>query len=207
VISTSAGKSMTFKELFVARFGMQAGNVVGTGSFEPPYAKPDMTTGQSSNITPFWMIGATAVEITVDTETGRITVERCVTAGDVGRAINPAIVERQLNSAAIMAIGSSISEVMIFENGQVVNASLADYKIPSFLDIPTHIEAELIQDPHPTAPYGAKGVGESGSFGPTPAIANALADAIGVRVREMPLLPERVLRAIHEAAGTPLEAE
>ena len=207
VISTSEGKSMTFKELFVARFGMQAGNVVGTGSFEPPYAKPDMTTGQSKNVTPFWMIGATAVEITVDTETGRITVDKCVTAGDVGRAINPAIVERQLNGAAIMAIGSSISEVMIFENGQVVNASLADYKIPSFLDIPKHIQAELIQDPHPTAPYGAKGVGESGSFGPTPAIANALEDACGVRVREMPLLPERVLRAIREAAGTPLESE
>jgi CO/xanthine dehydrogenase Mo-binding subunit len=207
IISTSAGKSMTFKELFVARFGMQAGNVVGTGSFEPPYAKPDMTTGQSKNVTPFWMIGATAVEITVDTETGRITVDKCVTAGDVGRAINPAIVERQLNGAAIMAIGSSISEVMIFENGQVVNASLADYKIPSFLDIPKEIHAELIEDPHPTAPYGAKGVGESGSFGPTPAIANALEDACGVRVREMPLLPERVLRAIREAAGTPLEAE
>ncbi len=106
-----------------------------------------------------------------------------------------------------MAIGSSISEVMIFENGQVVNASLADYKIPSFLDIPKEIHAELIEDPHPTAPYGAKGVGESGSFGPTPAIANALADACGVRVREMPLLPERVLRAIREAAGKPLEAE
>jgi CO/xanthine dehydrogenase Mo-binding subunit len=207
VISTAEGKSMTFKELFVARFGMQAGNVVGTGSFEPPYAKPNMETGQSTNVTPFWMIGATAVEITVDTETGRIRVDKCVTAGDVGRAINPAIVERQLNGAAIMAIGSSISEVMVFENGQVVNASLADYKIPSFLDIPAVIEAELIQDPHPTAPYGAKGVGESGSFGPTPAIANALADAIGVRVREMPLLPERVLRAIREAAGTPLENE
>jgi CO/xanthine dehydrogenase Mo-binding subunit len=207
VISTADGKSMTFKELFVARFGMQAGNVVGTGSFEPPYAKPNMETGQSTNVTPFWMIGATAVEITVDTETGRIRVDKCVTAGDVGRAINPAIVERQLNGAAIMAIGSSISEVMIFENGQVVNASLADYKIPSFLDIPTVIEAELIQDPHPTAPYGAKGVGESGSFGPTPAIANALADAIGVRIHEMPLLPERVLRAIREAAGTPLENE
>ena len=207
IISTSEGKSMTFKDLFVARFGMQAGNVVGSGSFEPPYAKPNMETGQSPNITPFWMVGATAVEITVDTETGRIHVDKCVTAGDVGRAINPKIVERQLNGAAIMAIGSSISEVMIFENGQVVNASLADYKIPSFLDIPEHIETELIQDPHPTAPYGAKGVGESGTFGPAPAIANALFDACGVRVREMPLLPERVLRAIHEAAGTPLETE
>ncbi len=207
VITAADGNAMTFKELFVKRFGMQAGNVVGMGSFEPPYAKPDMATGQSTNVTPFWMVGATAVEITVDIETGRIRVDRCATAGDVGRAINPAIVERQLNGAAIMAIGSSISEVMVFENGQVVNASLADYKIPSFLDIPPELHVELIGDPHPNAPYGAKGVGESGSFGPTPAIANALYDAIGVRVRAMPLLPERVLRAIREAAGTPLEDE
>lgn len=206
LISAGDGRAMTFRELFVARFGMQAGNVVGSGSFEPPYAKPDMATGQSTDVTPFWMIGATAVEITVDTETGRITVDRCVTAGDVGRAINPAIVSAQLNSAAIMAIGASLSEVMVFENGQVVNASLADYKIPSFLDIPREIAAELIEEPHPTAPYGAKGVGESGSFAPGPAIANALADATGVRVFELPLLPERVLRALHEAAGAPLEA-
>jgi CO/xanthine dehydrogenase Mo-binding subunit len=96
---------------------------------------------------------------------------------------------------------------MIFENGQLVNASLADYKIPSFLDIPREINAVLIEDPHPTAPFGAKGVGESGSFGPTPAIANALEDATGVRVRAMPLLPERVLRALHEAQGRQLGDE
>jgi CO/xanthine dehydrogenase Mo-binding subunit len=199
----AAGKTMTFKELFVARYGMQAGTIIGSGSFEPPFTKAD-TNGQSPNITPFWMIGAAGVEISVDTETGRITCDRLVTAGDVGRAINPEIVERQLNSAAIMALGSSIAEVMIFENGQLVNASLADYKIPSLLDIPLEIEAELIGEPHPNAPFGAKGVGESGSFGVTPAIANALHDATGVRVRAMPLLPERVLRALHAAAGTPL---
>ncbi len=197
------GNAMTFKELFVARFGMQAGTVIGSGSFEPPYAKPDKN-GQSTNITPFWMVGAAGVEISVDTETGRITCDRLVTAGDVGRAINPSIVERQLNGAAIMALGSSISEVMVFENGQLVNASLADYKIPSFLDIPSDIAAVLIEDPHPNAPFGAKGVGESGSFGVTPAIANALEDATGVRVRDMPLLPERVLRAIRAAEGRPL---
>jgi CO/xanthine dehydrogenase Mo-binding subunit len=199
----AAGNAMTFKELFVARFGMQAGTIIGSGSFEPPFTKADKN-GQSPSITPFWMIGAAGVEISVDTETGRITCDRLYTAGDVGRAINPAIVERQLNSAAIMALGSSIGEVMVFEHGQLVNASLADYKIPSFLDIPPQIAAELIQDPHPNAPFGAKGVGESGSFGVTPAIANALEDACGVRVRAMPLLPERVLRALHEAAGRPL---
>jgi CO/xanthine dehydrogenase Mo-binding subunit len=202
-ITTADGRTMTFKELFVARYGMQAGTVIGSGSFEPPYAKPDKN-GQSPNITPFWMIGAAGVEITVDTETGRIRCDRLVTAGDVGRAINPSIVERQLNGAAIMALGSSISETMLFEHGQLVNASLADYKIPGLLDLPHEIAAELIEDPHPDAPFGAKGVGESGSFGVTPAIANALEDATGVRVRDMPLLPERVLRALRAHAGQPL---
>jgi len=202
-IHCTDGRSATFKDLFVARYGMQAGNVIGTGSFEPPYAKPDKN-GQSPNVTPFWMIGATGVEISVDTETGRITVDTLITAGDVGRAINPAVVERQLNGAAMMAVGSSIAEVMVFENGQVVNASLADYKIPSFLDVPKRVEAELIEDPHPSAPFGAKGVGESGSFGPTPAIANALFDATGVRILDMPLTPEKVLRALRAAAGRPL---
>jgi CO/xanthine dehydrogenase Mo-binding subunit len=185
---------------------MQAGNVIGTGSFEPPYAKPDMKTGQSTNITPFWMIGATGVEIAVDTETGRIRVDALVTAGDVGRAINPAIVERQLNGGALMALGSSIAEEMVFENGRLTMNGLADYKIPSFLDVPLHIAALLVEEPHPNAPFGAKGVGESGTFGVTPAIANALCDATGVRVREMPLTPERVLRAIRAAAGSPLAA-
>jgi CO/xanthine dehydrogenase Mo-binding subunit len=205
-IRTADGRSATFRELFVARFGMQAGNVIGTGSFEPPYAKPDMKTGQSTNITPFWMIGATGVEIAVDTETGRIRVDALVTAGDVGRAINPAIVERQLNGGALMALGSSIAEEMVFENGRLTMNGLADYKIPSFLDVPLHIAALLVEEPHPNAPFGAKGVGESGTFGVTPAIANALCDAAGVRVREMPLTPERVLRAIRAAAGSPLAA-
>jgi CO/xanthine dehydrogenase Mo-binding subunit len=206
-IRTGDGRALTFRELFVSRFGMQAGTVVGTGSFEPPYAKPDMTTGQSPNITPFWMIGGAGVEVSVDTETGRIAVDTLLSASDVGRAINPAIVERQLNGAAIMALGSSVSEVMVFEGGKLLNGSLADYKIPGFLDVPRAVAATLVEDPHPTAPFGAIGVGESGAYAVTPAIANALFDATGVRVREMPLTPERVLRALRAAAGTPLGDE
>jgi CO/xanthine dehydrogenase Mo-binding subunit len=204
VITGADGRAMTFRELFVARFGMQAGNVIGTGSFEPPYAKPDLKTGQSRNVTPFWMVGGAGVEIAVDTETGRIAVERMVTAADVGRAINPSIVEKQLGGAAIMALGSTLSEGMAFENGQCVNASLADYKIPGLLDVPARMRSVLIEEPHPNAPFGAKGVGESGSFGVSPAVANALFDATGVRLRELPLFPERVLRALRAAAGRPL---
>ncbi|HTJ24744.1 MAG TPA: xanthine dehydrogenase family protein molybdopterin-binding subunit [Candidatus Limnocylindria bacterium] len=204
-VSASDGRRKTFREIFVDRFGMQAGNVVGFGTFAPEYEKADPKTGQSPNITPFWMVGATGVEIEVDTETGRITVTKMVTAGDVGRAINPEIVVRQLDGAAIMQLGATLFEQMIFDGGQVVNASLADYKIPGIHDVPHHIASDLIEVPHPRAPYGAKGVGESGTFGVSPAIANALADACGVRVRELPLTPERVLRAIRSKSGDPLE--
>ncbi|HYZ16511.1 MAG TPA: xanthine dehydrogenase family protein molybdopterin-binding subunit [Candidatus Acidoferrum sp.] len=205
VVSAPDGRSKTFREIFVDRFGMQAGNIVGVGSFAPPYEKADPQTGQSPNITPFWMTGATGVEIEVDTETGRITVTKLVSAGDVGRAINPAIVLRQLDGAAIMQLGATLFEQMVFDGGQVVNASLADYKVPGIHDVPRDISSSLIEIPHPHGPYGAKGVGESGSFGVSPAIANALADAVGVRIRELPLTPERVLRAIRSKSGDPLE--
>ena len=95
---------------------------------------------------------------------------------------------------------------MVFSDGQVVNASLADYKIPGFLDLPD-ISAAYVEVPHQHGPYGAKGVGETGVFSPSPAIANALYDAVGVVVTDLPLTPERVLRAIREAENRPLEDE
>jgi CO/xanthine dehydrogenase Mo-binding subunit len=206
-VASRDGRKMTFREIFVSRFGMQAGNVVGVGTFTPEYEKADHETGQSPKITPFWMAGATGVEIAVDTETGRITVEKMVTAGDVGRAINPAIVERQLDGAAIQQLGQTLFEQMVFENGQLVNGSLADYKIPGFHDLPHEIGSDLIEVPHRNGPFGAKGVGESGTFGVSPAVANALEDAVGVRIRQLPLTPEKVLRAIRVQQGAPLEED
>jgi CO/xanthine dehydrogenase Mo-binding subunit len=206
VISPS-GDRMTFAEIMRARFGMQAGTLIGVGSFTPPYEKPDPHTGQSGNITPFWMLGGAGAEIEVDTETGRIRVTKLVNAGDVGSAINPAIVERQLIGAGTMQLGFTLFEEMVFSDGQVVNASLADYKIPGILDIPEDMTAELVEIPHDQAPWGAKGVGETGVFSPAPAIANALFDAVGVRILEMPLTPERVLRALREAEKRPLEKD
>jgi CO/xanthine dehydrogenase Mo-binding subunit len=184
---------------------MQAGTVVGVGSYTPSFKKPDAATGQSPEITPFWMLGGAGAEIEVDTETGRIEVTKLVNAADVGRAINPSVVERQLVGAAIMQLGFTLFEEMIFNDGQVVNASLADYKIPGFLDIPRAISGGFVEVPHRHGPFGAKGVGETGVFSPSPAIANALYDATGVVVRDLPLTPERVLRALREAENRPLE--
>jgi len=206
-VVSSGGARMTFRDVMRARFAMQAGTLIGVGSYTPSYTKPDPDSGQSPHITPFWMLGGAGAEIAVDCETGRIEVTKLVSVSDVGRAINPASVERQLNSAAIMQLGFTLFEEMVFSDGQVVNASLADYKIPGLLDLPKELTASFVEVPHPEGPFGAKGVGETGVFSPAPAIANALFDAVGVVVTDLPLTPERVLRAIREAEGRPLERD
>ncbi len=202
-----AGVRMTIGEVMRARFGMQAGNVIGMGTFTPPYVKVDYRTGQSPQITPYWMLAGAAAEIEVDTETGRIRVTKLVNVGDVGCAINPAIAKRQLNGAGTMQLGFTLFEEMKFNEGQVINASFADYKIPGMLDIPSDLSAGLVEIPNEHGPYGAKGVGETGMFSVSPAISNALCDATGVRIMELPLTPERVLRAIRESENRPLERE
>jgi CO/xanthine dehydrogenase Mo-binding subunit len=206
VVSLNAGE-ITLREIMVARFGMQAGNIIGIGSYTPNYSKPDPQTGQSANVTPFWMVGGTGAEIEVDTETGHIRVAKLVNAGDVGCAINPEIVKRQLNGAGTMQLGFTLFEQMLLDGGQVINASLADCKVPGFLDMPDEITAEFVEVPHERGPFGAKGMGETGTFAVSPAIGNALYDAVGVRILEMPLTPEKVLRAIRESERRPLGKE
>jgi len=202
-----SGARMTFRDVMVARFAMQAGNIIGVGSFIPPYEKPDHDTGQSRQITPFWMLGGAGAEIEVDTETGRIRVTKLVNVGDAGTAINPDFVERQLIGAGTMQFGFTVFEEMIFNEGQVVNASFADYKIPGMLDLPHELTGELVEVSHQHGPFGAKGVGETGMFCVSPAIGNALYDATEVRVMEMPLTAERVLRALRQAQGRPLSSD
>jgi CO/xanthine dehydrogenase Mo-binding subunit len=190
-------------EIFQKRFGMQAGNVIGSATYIPEYRPPDKATGLSDNVTPFWMIGGTAVEVEVDTETGHVRVTRLVNVADCGTPINPRIVHTQLSGAAIMALGASLFEAMQLDGGQVTNASLADYKIPGIRDVPP-MESVLVAAAQANGPFGAKGVGESGTFGVAPAVANAIDDAVGVRLTSLPLTAEAVLRALRAAEGRPL---
>jgi CO/xanthine dehydrogenase Mo-binding subunit len=192
------------RDVFRKKYGMQAGNIVGTGAFVPTTAPTDYETGQCADVTPYWMIGATGAEVEVDTETGRVTVTRMINVGDLGRTINPEIVESQLSGAAIMQFGFTMSEKMEFSAGQCTNPSLADYKIPGILDIPPVIENEAVDATQGSGPFGAKGVGESGTFGVSPAIANAIEDAVGVRITELPITSEAVYRALRAKAGKPL---
>lgn len=192
-------------DIFRKKYGMQAGNIVGIGNFIPPYTPPEPGTGQTPDATPFWMIGATGAEVEVDTETGEFRITRLVNLVDVGRPVNPAIVETQISGATIMQLGFTLSERMEFDGGQVTNASLADYKIPGIRDIPAVMENEAVDMVQQTGPFGAKGVGESGTFGVSPAIANAIDDAVGVRLTSLPLTAEAVYRGLRANAGKPLQ--
>jgi CO/xanthine dehydrogenase Mo-binding subunit len=179
-------------DIFRKKYGMQAGNVVGTGSYIPSYKSPD-ANGLTDNATPFWMVGASGAEVEVDTETGRVRITRLVNVADVGTPINPKIVQTQLSGAAIMQLGFTLFEKMHFdEQGQLRNASFAEYKIPGLLDIPDAMTNEAVVAEQKTGPYGAKGVGETGTFGVSPAIANAIHDAVGVRLTSLPLSAEAI---------------
>ena len=198
------GSNTPLADLFVKKYGMRAGNIVGTGSYKPDYTPPDPATGQTTNATPFWMAAGAGVEIEIDTETGRLRVLRLINVADVGNPINPKIVETQLSGAATMQLGFTLYEKMHIDGGQITNASLADYKIPGIHDIPP-MENEAVEAYQSNGPFGAKGVGELATFGVSPAIANAIDDAVGVRLTELPLTPEAIFRALRAKDGKPLE--
>jgi CO/xanthine dehydrogenase Mo-binding subunit len=184
------------KDMFKKKYGMQAGNVLGQASFIPSYTSPD-ANGLTDNATPFWMVGASGVELEVDMETGRVTLTRLINVADVGTPINPRVVETQLSGAAIMQLGFTLFEEMVLDGGQVINASLADYKIPGMLDLPP-MENELVAASQANGPFGAKGLGEL-NMDPTAAVINnAIFDAVGVRVKTLPITPEKILRALRE---------
>jgi CO/xanthine dehydrogenase Mo-binding subunit len=185
-------------DIFRKKYGMQAGNVAGAGSYIPAYKSPD-ANGLTDNATPFWMVGASGVEVEVDTETGKVRITRLVNVADVGTPINPKIVETQISGAAIMQLGFTLHEKMEFDaQGQLRNASFAEYKIPGLLDLPGSMVNEAVVAEQKTGPFGGKGVGESGTFGVSPAIANAIHDAVGVRLTSLPLSAESLFTAMQK---------
>jgi CO/xanthine dehydrogenase Mo-binding subunit len=133
----------------------------------------------------------------VDTETGFVQVTRLVSATDAGRAINPVGVEGQVQGGAVMGLGYALYEQHIVDQGRPKTASLAFYLVPTPLDVP-EIECLIVEVPDPAGPYGAKGVSEPATIPTTPAILNAIYDAVGVRVNETPATPERIFHLLRE---------
>jgi len=139
---------------------------------------------------------AQAVEVEVDTETGRVRVARVVSADDVGRAINPALVQGQIEGAVVQAQGYAILEDMKVKNGKILTDQFSTYLIPTIHDIPEKVESVIVEEPDPNGPWGARGVGEPPFLTVAPAIIAAVHDATGVWLDELPITPERVLRAL-----------
>ena len=188
----SAGKCLPYSKIVAGYFGMPGGELIGRG-----YMRPG--AGLGSTFPLFWETGMGGAEITVDRETGGIGVDRYVTVADVGAAINPQQAEGQDEGAAIQGLGHTLFESLVYERGQPLNANLVDYRVPRFTDLPKEFESALIENHDGPGPYGAKGMGESGIVSIAPAIGNALYRATGVRIRELPMTPERVWRALKDS--------
>ena len=195
-------RGMTIGEIFLAKFGSLGTTLAAEAVCQPTAAHMDPETGQSEKCTEYWFPSATAAEVEVDTETGRVTVLQLLSVGDTGTAINPSHCEQQLQGAAVMHLALTMFEEMISDQGQLINGSLLDYQVASFKDMPQSVRPIVVQVPHADGPFGAKGAGETGALTVAPAIANAIADAVGVRIRDLPITPEKVLRALVESKGT-----
>ena len=185
-------KSLSYAQVVSKFFGMPGGELIGRG-----YMRPDGALGKTFPL--FWETGMGGAAISLDRETGAIKLEKYVTVADVGRAINPVQAEGQDEGATIQGLGNTLCESLEYDNGQPLNANLVDYRVPRFTDLPETFESALIENRDGPGPYGAKGMGESGIVCVAPAVGNALFNATGVRVRELPLTPERVWRALKES--------
>jgi CO/xanthine dehydrogenase Mo-binding subunit len=155
-------------------------------------------SGRFAALPVFWEAAATGCELSVDEDTGKITVEKLATVGDVGLAINPALAEGQDIGAATMGLGIGLFEELVYEGSQLMNGSILDYRVPRFSDLPKQVELHLVQNRDGVGPYGAKGGGEASLNSMAANIANGVERAVGVRIRQAPLTPERVWRALKE---------
>lgn len=194
-------RSMTFAEAAEASTYREGGEaVLATAHYDTPTQFIDHMTGKG-NISPAYSFAAHAAEVEVDTETGKVRVLRMAAAHDVGRAINPLLLEGQIQGGLSQGIGYSLTEHLEFEMGQALNGTLADYKVLTAKDMP-EVMAIPVETVDPEGPMGAKGIGEPVLVPTAPAIANAIYDAVGVRLRELPMTPPRVLEALRAKSGT-----
>lgn len=168
---------------------------LGSASFNPPTVPMDPETGQGK---PFaaYVYATQIADVLVDEETGEVEVLRICAAHDSGTAINPALVEGQVEGGIAMGIGMALEEEVLFDaEGRQVNPNLTNYLIPTSLDVPA-IEVDVVQSLDPVGPFGAKGVGEPTLVPTAPAVVNAIYDAVGVRITDLPATAEKILMAL-----------
>lgn len=183
-------KGITLEEI-----GKRRGKVRAGGKFVAQTTQMD-EDGQG---VPYWpyTFNACAVEVEVDTETGRVQIIDAAHAQDVGRAINPQLIEGQMDGGFAMGAGYALYEEIKLKKGKILNGRFSGYIIPTAMDLP-RVKNFIIEDPENTAPFGAKGIGEPTMVAVAPAILNAIYDAVGVRIKDLPASPEKILKALAE---------
>lgn len=193
-------KSISIGEAILDNPNRMGKMLIGKGHYDPPSEPSNRQTG-IANIAAAYSFGAQAVEVEVDQETGKVRVVRVVAAYDIGKAINPDIVEGQIEGGILQGIGYALTErVICNQKGRVENSNFFDYKILFSEDMPK-IETFLIETNDPEGPFGAKGVGEPSLIATAPAIANAIYDAAGIRIKELPILQEKVYGELQEKSS------
>ncbi len=179
------------------RMGKESKSIIGRGSYDTGIDLLDLKTGKG-NISATYTFIADVVEIEVDPETGKIKTLNAVSAHDVGKVLNPVLCAGQLNGGWVQAEGQLLFEHLLRDekDGHVKNPSFMDYKMPTSMDIPLRSEHIFVESIDPDGPFGAKEVAEGSSLAIFPAFGNAVFDAIGVRITDLPITPEKVLKAI-----------
>jgi CO/xanthine dehydrogenase Mo-binding subunit len=194
-------RTLTYPELVHRRFGFQGGEVLGHGE-----VRPARGTGSYAEGPVFWEVCVAGAEVEVDPDTGVISVLRTASVADVGRAINPRLIERQDEGATLQGLGNALFEEMDFSpDGALVNNTLLEYRIPSLHDAPGEMHCVIVENGDGPGPFGAKGCGEGVQAAIPAAVVNAVADA-GVPMRELPMTPARVWRRIQEMQSSRAEA-
>ncbi len=190
------GREVPFSEVMQAAFGPMLGELIGTGTRRGAYRSEHPLGGNAA----FYEFSCTASEVEVDEETGEVRLLRHVTVADVGKALNPTHVAMQDEGAAMMGIGQTLMEHLLFDDqsGRILNLGALDYRIVTTKDVPLEMASFTVENGDGPGPYGAKGTGESGLLSTAPAIASAINDATGVVITEIPLTPERVWRSLRQ---------
>jgi CO/xanthine dehydrogenase Mo-binding subunit len=193
------GRELGFAAISGRAHWAAGGPIIGSHSWVFDQKTVDPKRAVATGL-PFSQIGifsfaALVVEVEVDTLSGKVRVPRAWSACDVGRAINPGMVTGQIEGAFVQGLGFALTEEMVWDGARLANPSLMDYKIPTFAELPEELRSYIVESHEPTGPFGAKSVGEIGMNAVAAAIANGVADALGVRMEQLPLTSERVLQA------------
>jgi CO/xanthine dehydrogenase Mo-binding subunit len=192
------GQAMPYGKIITEFFGSKAGEIIGKGLYRDKRSNKAVL----GSPTTFWEVGWGGVEVEVDPDTGVVKLLNYISISDVGKAINPAQVHGQDEGAVMFAIGHTLMEEMVYEDGQLLNPNLVDYRVPTFDDLPERFSTLIIENGNGPGPFGAKGMGEGGLLPVASAIANGVRQAVGVRIQNLPLTPLNVWRALQEKQKT-----